>query len=237
LSLSDKVTLGAMIDMRDSCIALTSFHVKYGYVRGAPKYLDVLNNFRTVKFGDVWLVKVSTDLSLSTVSLSRVTEVSIIKLTFKRVVISSSIMYSIARNSPLLELFCVDGCGDLFSLHSMLEIALKCLHLSHLHLGSCGQFTPDDLVIIFSACFVSLRVVSIAHNAYITSREVLSIVSECKKVEEVCLYCCELISPKLVKKYFCCDYDDNCNCRRPTFHQTFDKKTFNNFCDKDVPLF
>jgi hypothetical protein len=235
LSLSPKVTLGAMIDFRDSCIALTSFHVKYGYVQRAPKYLDVLNNFATVKLGDVWLVKVSTDLSLSTVSLSRITEVSIIKLTFKRVVISSSIMYSIARNSPLLELLCVDDCGDLFSLHSMLEIALKCLHLSHLHLGLCGQFTPHDLVIIFSTCFVSLRVVSIAHNAYITSREVLRIVNECNKVEEVCLHCCESISHNLVRKYFCCDYD--CNCKRPTFHQSFDKNMFNDFCGKYAPLF
>ena len=217
LSRSSKVTLGAMLDIRDNCVALTSFH--FNWLRldlDQDKHLDVLRTFRILKLNDVSMVRVSDNLSLSSFSFNRVTEMFITKLILKRVPITSRIIYSIARNSPNLELLCIRYCrrycGDFFSLQSMLELAWGCLHLSHLHLGSCYQLSPQDLVKIFIECNVSLQVVSIADNAFITSEDIVNIINNCHKVEEVCLVNCELISPLLVENTFHCD-DENCDCQ------------------------
>jgi hypothetical protein len=238
LSRSSKITLGAMLNIRENCTALSSFHFCLVMVDfDQDKHLDVLRNFRILKLNDVTMVRVSGHLSLSSLSLSRVTEIFITKLILKRVAITSKLILSIARNSPNLELLCIRYCnrycGEFFSLQSMLELTLRCLHLSHIHLGSCYQLSPHDIENICIACNVSLQVISISDNAFIRSEEIMNIVNSCHKLEEVCLINCELISPLLVENTFHCD-DENCDCLKPTFHKTYNKKQFEEFFDEQI---
>jgi hypothetical protein len=225
LSGSSRVTFGSIMDSRDCCPALTSFQVRND--RHPPQFIldsvDIMGTFRIAKLNDVCLVSVFDNISSNTINLSRVTEITIVKLAFKRVVLTDSIILSVARNSPNLELLCVNDCGYLFSMHSMCKLARICLHLSHLHLGACNHFTPHDLVTIFRTCQVSLRVVSIAHNDLITGRDIQNIICGCKKVVEVCANNCALISPLLEFM--------------PVFHQRYDKKSFEDFFGEDTSLF
>jgi hypothetical protein len=223
LSGSSRVTFGSIMDFRDCCPALTSFQVRND--QHPPQFIldsvvDILGTFGMAKLNDVCLVSVFDNISSNTINLSRVTEISIIKLAFKRVVLTDSIILSVGRNSPNLELLCVNDCGALFSMHSMCKLAKKCLRLSHLHLGACNQFAPQDLVTIFRTCLVSLRVVSIAHNDLITGRDIQKIICGCKKVVEVCASNCALISPLLEFM--------------PVFHQRYDKNAFEDFFCEDI---
>jgi hypothetical protein len=202
LSGSPRVTLNSIMDTHDSCTAITSFHVKYGHIyhiNGIGEgYEDILDTFRVVKMNDICLVKVfGSFFSTNNINISRVTEISVTKLILERVVLTDSSIASIASNSPCLELLCINRCGDIFSVHSMCQLAMKCLHLSHLHLGTCNHFTPQELVTIFCTCQVSLRVMSISHNNLITSRDIFNIICGCEEEIIVYMHKCALISPLL----------------------------------------
>lgn len=235
LSGSTNFTLNEAINTRDSCFALTSFLVLMGNLSlGVGDHMDVVGTFRTVKSGNMSLVKLGFGFVLSFASIIRVVEIPIIKLCLCDVLITSNIITSIARHSPRLEQLCVDSCGVVFSLRSMLKITVKCLNLSHLHLGSCYQFTPQNLVTIFTGCRSSLRVMSVAMNDRIQNRDVQQIFDICGGLEEICMSDCDLISPHIKLKHFCCD-NTKCTCQPvlPYFHQKFDEKMFKNFFDED----
>jgi hypothetical protein len=203
LSGSPRITLNSIMDTRHSCTAITSFHVQYGHIYHidgiGEGFEDILQTFRVVNMNDICLVKVfgSSFSTNNVVNLCRVTEISVTKLTLKKVVLTDSIIVSIAKNSPCLELLCINRCGDIFSVHSMCQLAMNCLHLSHLHLGSCNHFTPQELVTIFCTCQVSLRVMSISHNNLITRQDIFNIICGCEEEIIVYMHKCALISPLL----------------------------------------
>jgi hypothetical protein len=225
---SRSYTLDETMNTRDSCSSLSSF-----YING-----DVVGRFRALKLNDKCLVKISHGISLSSTSLNRVTEVPITKLSFSHVSLTSNIIFSIARNSPQLELLCIDSCGELFSVQSLLELAAKCMSLSLLHLGSCNQFIPQDFIALFTECRSTLKVASIAHHSLITRRDAQQIVNICEKLEVLCLSDCELVQPHYYQEFLCCT-EERCNCQRimPVTHSMFDKKMFLDFFDEDKVMF
>jgi hypothetical protein len=229
---SSRLTLDETINTRDSCSFLSSFYLKSLSI---PQLVDVVGCFRTVKLNDKCQVQISHGISLSSTSLNRVTKIPITKLTFSHVSLTSDTITSIARNSPQLELLCIDRCGELFSVQSMLELAAKCMSLSLLHLGSCNQFIPQDFIALFTECRLTLKVVSIAHHSLITRRDAQQIANICEKLEVLCISGdCELVPPYYNQEFLCCT-EDVCNCQRimPVSQGFFDKKMFVDFFDED----
>jgi len=226
LSGSRRVLMSDIMDTAKRCPTLTSFLVDANPEAPLGPTRELIGLFRMLKVSDAFLVQVFQSVNLSASILLRVTELPIIKVSFKGLRLTNEMISSLARNSPLLELLSINNCADLFSVQSMLKITSKCLLLKKLHLGDCVHFTTQDFVTIFSSCYLSLRVMSLSGNNNIQICDVRQVINHCVQLEEVCVSNCALISYNLVHgKYG--SFKDS------FFHINYNKKMFEDFFKED----
>jgi hypothetical protein len=225
------VRANTLVDLLVSIVFVRSFHPLVCHKIGTLRFSLLRNDQRVVRITDL-LPDLSSTLIMRGVFQQRH---PITKLVLNSIPLTSDMLLMMANSSPKLRLLAIDSCGVLFSKDAVKRLLNACCEsLTHLHLGDCHHFTPDDLIGLVAVAGKRLRVMSIVRHPDITPVDVSKIIIVCPVLNHLYLHQCSKMYGWHTYKRFCCligcdnGHKEVCVCTAvlPIIHDKFDSIMF-----------